>query len=409
MKGLRFQAGSKLAAEVIGRLFQFAFIYLAQRALGPSGYGVVTYGLAVGVVLAPATDLGMQLIITRDIAGDQNIAPQLAGIGLTLKLLLALAVVGLLIPISLLRPDGSIFATFILGLAVIGSSFSEYFGYVFRGLRRVELDAALTVLLRLGVFAFGVVALVLVASVNSVAVAYLAGNGLVALLGYVWLRRRFFMPVLRVKRSEAIRLLRQALPLGGAILLSIVYTRTSVFFLDAISGSTAVGEYGVALKLTEPLALIPSAVMAAVFPALAQALAHQGYAATLQLRVRTLGLLALVGVLIAAAGWLLGPWLIHFLYGNQYAGSTLALQILMLATLPIFINYALTHFLVALRQQRLNFAFNAVILVVNLVLCWFLIPRFGPGGAAMASVLSETLLLTLCVVAVSRSARLQPR
>ena len=194
MKGLRFQAGSKLAAEVIGRLFQFAFIYLAQRALGPSGYGVVTYGLAVGVVLAPATDLGMQLIITRDIAGDQNTAPQLAGLGLTLKLWLALAVVGLLIPISLLRPDGSIFATFILGLAVIGSSFSEYFGYVFRGLRRVELDAALTVLLRLGVFAFGVVALVLVASVNSVAVAYLAGNGLVALLGYVWLRRRFFAP-----------------------------------------------------------------------------------------------------------------------------------------------------------------------------------------------------------------------
>ena len=118
MKGLRFQAGSKLAAEVIGRLFQFAFIYLAQRALGPAGYGVVTYGLAVGVVLAPATDLGMQLIITRDIAGDQNTAPQLAGIGLTLKLLLALAVVGLLIPISLLRPSGEILATFILGLVI---------------------------------------------------------------------------------------------------------------------------------------------------------------------------------------------------------------------------------------------------------------------------------------------------
>ena len=85
----------------------------------------------------------------------------------------------------------------------------------------------------------------------------------------------------------------------------------------------------------------------------------------------------------------------------------MALQILMLATLPIFINYALTHFLVVLRQQRLNFVFNAVILVVNLALCWFLIPRFGPGGAAIATVLSETLLLMLCVLAVSRSSRLQ--
>ncbi len=405
MKGLRFQAGSKLAAEVVGRLFQFALIYAAQRALGPAGYGVVTYGLAIGVVLAPATDLGLQLIITREIAGDQNTAPQLAGIGLTLKLLLALVVIGALIPISLLRPDGAILATFILGLAVISSSFAEYFGYVFRGLRRVELDAALTVLLRLGVFAFGVVALLWSASVNSVAVAYLAGNGLVALLGYVWLRRRFFAPVLRVKRSEAARLLRQALPLGGAILLSIVYTRTSVFILDAISGSTAVGEYGVALRLTEPLALIPSAVMAAVFPALAQALANQGYAATLPLRVKTIGLLALIGLLIAIAGALLGPQLLHFLYNDQYAGSTVALQILALAILPMFINYALTHFLVALRQQRLNLAFNAVVFVVNLALCWFLIPRFGPSGAAMATVLSETLLLTLCVVAVSRFRR----
>ena len=52
LKGLRFQVSSKLAAEVIGRLLQFAFIYAAQRILGPADYGVVTYGLAVGYVLA---------------------------------------------------------------------------------------------------------------------------------------------------------------------------------------------------------------------------------------------------------------------------------------------------------------------------------------------------------------------
>jgi len=320
----------------------------------------------------------------------------------TLKLLLTLCAVGVLLPISLLRPNDTTFATFVLGLAVIGASFAEYFGYVFRGLRRVELDAALTLLLRLFVFAFGFASLLLRPSVNGVAVAYLIGNCLAALLGYIWLRRRFFKPALRTKRSANVALLRQALPLGGAILFSIVYTRTAVFLLDALSGSTAVGEYGVALRLTEPLALVPAALMAAVFPAIAHTLAQQGYAATRSLRLKTIGLLALFGLLIAAGGWLLGPWLIHFLYGNQYAGSTLALQILALAALPTFINYALTHFLVARRQQRLNLIFNAVIFVVNLLLCWWLIPRFGPGGAALAIVLSEVMLLTLCTVALSR-------
>ncbi len=403
LKGLRFQASSKLAAEVIGRLLQFALIYAAQRLLGPANYGIITYGLAAGVVLAPATDLGMQLIITREIARDTQTASRLAGLGLALKLILTLCAIALLLPISLLRPVEAAFATFILGLAVIGASFAEYFGYVFRGLRRVELDAALTLLLRLFVFAFGFAALLFRPSVNGVAVAYLIGNCLVALLGYLWLRRRFFIPQLKAKRLELLVLLRQALPLGGAILFSIGYTRTSIFLLDALHNSSAVGEYGVALRLTEPLAMIPAAIMAAVFPALSHALGQQGYAATRPLRVKTIGLLALAGSAIALGGWLFGPWLIHFLYGDQYVGSTVALQILALAALPMFINYALTHFLVAVRQQRLNLIFNVVIFALNLALCLWLIPQFGPSGAAFAVVLSEMLLLLLCAFALSRS------
>lgn len=404
LKGLRFQASSKLAAEVMGRLLQFAFIYAAQRVLGPANYGIVTFGLAVGLVLAPVTDLGMQLIVTREIARDERTAPRLAGAGLTLKLILALCAVGVLLPVSLLRPADAILATFLLGLAVIAASFAEYFGYMFRGLQRVELDAALTLLLRLLVFAFGFTALLLRVTVNSVAMAYWLGGTLAAVLGYLWLRRRFFTPLLKAKRSEMLALLRQALPLGGAILFSIAYTRTSIFLLDALKTTTAVGEYGVALRLTEPLAMIPAATMAAVFPALTYVLAHQGYAATRVLRLKTIGWLAFAGSSIALAGWLLGPLVIHFLYGDQYAGSTPVVQILALATLPTFINYALTHFLVAARQQRLNLIFNIGIFFVNLALCLWLIPRFGPSGAALATVLCEVLLLALCGFALSRSA-----
>ncbi len=404
LKGLRFQASSKLAAEVIGRLLQFVFVYAAQRILGPANYGIVTFGLAVGVVLAPVTDLGMQLIVTREIARDERAAPHLTGIGLTLKLILALCAVGLLLPISLLRPADAVLATLLLGLAVIASSFAEYFGYVFRGLQHVEFDAALTLLLRLLVFAFGLAALLLHLTVNTVALAYWLGGTLAALLGYQWLRKQFFAPLLRSKRSELLALLRQSLPLGGAILFSIAYTRTAIFLLDALNGSAAVGEYGVAVRLTEPLALIPAAIMAAVFPALARELAQRDYTATRGLRLKTIGWLTLAGSSIACAGWLFGPILIHFLYGDQYAGSMLALQILALAALPTFVNYGLTHFLVAVRQQRLNLAFNVVIFFVNLALCLRLIPSLGPGGAALATGLSELLLLTLCAIALSRSA-----
>jgi O-antigen/teichoic acid export membrane protein len=222
MRGLRFQAGSKLGAEIVGRLFQFVLIYAVQRILGPADYGILTYGLAVGVVLAPVTDLGMQLIITREVARAERLAPRVSGIGLALKLLLTIGAAAVLLPISLQRPAGTAFATFALGMAVIGASFAEYFGYIFRGLRRVELDALLTLLLRLSVFAFGFGALLLRPGVNGVSLAYLIGSGLAAVLGYAWLCRRFFKPILNARKSASTALLQQALPLGGAILLSLI-------------------------------------------------------------------------------------------------------------------------------------------------------------------------------------------
>jgi O-antigen/teichoic acid export membrane protein len=145
--------------------------------------------------------------------------------------------------------------------------------------------------------------------------------------------------------------------------------------------------------------------MAAVFPALVQALAQQGYAATRSLRVKTIGLLALAGSIIALGGWLFSPWLIQLLYGQQYAGAALPLQLLSLAVLPTFINYALTHFLVALRRQRLNLIFNSIIFGVNLALCLWLIPLRGASGAALATGLSEGVLLLLCVLSLLRLGR----
>ncbi len=388
---------------MIGRLLQFALIYAAQRLLGPANYGIITYGLTVGLVLAPVTDLGMQLIITREIARDMPAASRLAGIGLMLKLILTLGVLGLLLPISLQRPAGAVFATLLLGLAVIAASFAEYFGYVFRGLQRVELDAALTLLLRVLVFAFGLTALLLIVSVNNLASAYLLGNLLAALLGYLWLRRRFFMPQLRAKRSELLVLLRQALPLGGAILFSIGYTRTSIFLLDALHNSTTVGEYGVALRFTEPLAMIPAAIMAAVFPALSHALAQQGYAATRPLRLKTIGLLALAGsvdrprrlaVRPVADSFSIRQTICRFNGRPANTGDRSLAHLHQLRFDALSGGRATTALEPGFQHRHLLHEPRVVPVADS---------TFGPSGAAFAVVMSELLLLLLCTLALSRS------
>ena len=66
-----------------------------------------------------------------------------------------------------------------------------------------------------------------------------------------------------------------------------------------------------------------------------------------------------------------------------------------------FTNYALTHFMIAQDLHEQYLLFTGTIFVLNLILCLLLIPRFGPAGAAVASLTSEAVLLAVCWCALS--------
>jgi len=407
---LRRQAASRLVADLIGRGLSFGLAYVAQRLLGPADYGELTVALATGFVLTTLTDLGLQIIVTREIASQaaHDNGVQIANAGLTLKMLFALPVSLALIVLSLGRPPAAQFGALIVGVSLLLNSFVEYFGYALRGWQRADLEARWLLAMRVATALGGGLALFAGTGWAGLTLAYGGSAALTLIASYLWLQQqgpRYFVPRLQFNRALQGRLLREALPLGGAIVVSIAYTRTAVFMLDALALPASVGAYGVAQKLTEPLALAPAAVLAAVFPVLARETAQNGYAATRSLRVRTLAALGLAGGVLGGAGALGGPWLIGLLYGAPYREAAPVLQALALALPLSFINYALTHFLIALNRQRLNLLFNVLVFGVNLAACAQWIPAHGATGAALATVLSEGVLLSLCTLSLLRPSR----
>lgn len=404
---LRHQAAIRLAADLTGRGLSFGLAYLAQRVLGPADYGELTYALAVGFVLVTLTDLGLQITITREIAGQQTHADNvhLANAGLTLKLLLSLPVTLALIAISHSRSPAVQFGSLVVGLSLLLNSFVEYVGYTLRGWRRADLEAGWLLAMRAVTAIGGGAALAAGAGWTGLTLAY-GGSAVLLLAGsFLWLKMRsdrFFAPRLSLDGGLQRRLLRAALPLGGAIVISIAYTRTAVLMLDVMTSPDQVGVYGVAQKLTEPLAMFPAALLAVVFPALTRDMVQRGYTATRSLRVRTLTVLLLAGGGLAVGGLVGGPWLIDRLYGEPYRAGGPVVQALAL-TLPLsFINYALTHVLIARHRQQLNLMFNIIVFAVNIAACSLWIPAAGALGAALAAILSEGTLLTLCALTLLR-------
>ena len=83
---IRRNAAIKLASELIGRLALFALVLFAARRLGEAGFGLYNYALALGFVLAQLTDLGMQLVLTREIAAGTGDALVTAALRLKIAL-----------------------------------------------------------------------------------------------------------------------------------------------------------------------------------------------------------------------------------------------------------------------------------------------------------------------------------
>ncbi len=391
----------KFASELAARAIQFGFIVVAARQLGARGFGVYSFAAAFGFVLAQSSDLGLQLYVARELARTPDRGPQILGSALRCKAVLFAGSLLLLLGFVRLQaevPDRGL--VFLLALAVMMTSPLEFFNYAFRGYRRLEFEAGINLTARLLGPGVAIPALLSGAPLLTVSWILLIANAAAAWLGYFWLTRRFARPAWNADNSELRRAIRQVFPLGLAILLSAAYTRTGVLMLSRMASLDAAGWFNAAHRLTDPLSVLPAIAMAAVFPAFSSRSDTGEQAA---LARRTLAGLFAAALAIVPAGWLGARLVIAVLYGPGFIPSVAALRWLALAVAPVFLNYALGHFIIARGRPWFNVLFNAAILVENFGLNLWLIPRLGAQGAALSLLASELSLLALSLVGYRRA------
>jgi O-antigen/teichoic acid export membrane protein len=407
---LGHNAAVKLASELVGRVASFVLALWAARQLGEDGFGLYNYGLALGFVLAQVADMGLQVLMTREVAVAGMGARPAVQAALRLKLLLSLPVVGLLVVLASGRPLIVQVSFFCLGLAMVLQTFLEFVAYVFRGQQRLREEGQLLAAARLLAAGAGGLVLWLGGGLLGLALANLAAIGLLAAWGLYRLRQEGWLgrtAEVMVTGWVGWPLLRQALPLGVATFLSIAYTRLAIFVLEARLGEAAVAHFSAAQRLVEPTQILPAALLAAVFPAVAQAMGQEPERAR-QLGRNSTALLALAGGGLAVFFWLAAPYLIPLLYGPEFGEATAVLRWLGLSILPAYINFGLTHWLIARGQQLYLSVLTGLMLVLHGVITWRFSLQGGAPAAAISVIIAESLLLAGCllVLRVARPAQL---
>jgi PST family polysaccharide transporter len=381
--------------------------YIARK-LGAVDYGQFSLGFAQVALFSPVCNLGLRAVAVRAIAQDRAHAREIAAAVLALRLLFT-ALATLLSLAWLCTPTYSL-TTRLIGLAAVASMIFASLGVVpvdlFQGHERPRLAARPQILGGLSLTLLSVLALAAGLGLPGFVAAYVLGAAIQATLLIRTACREFF-PLLPRWDWPAIKgLLRQLRPFALLSLMSSVTDAPllDVLVLGAIYGPSSVGPYSAAIGLIARLLMIPQGVADAAYPAVAFE-DRRGREAVEPAIRRCVTLLLVVTAPLALCLTLAAPTVLWLLYGSQYLSAAPALQVAAWLLPLTGLSYLIRECLSAVHRQGSVVVLNVLSVVVLGALCWLLIPRFGPLGAALAGVGRELVMLTFWLAALAREFR----
>ena len=368
----------------------FVGVWVA-RYLGPQQFGLFSFASAfVGMFVAVA-GLGLQSIVVRDIVRDPACKEEILGTAAVLQLLGGLlAYACVLGSIFWLRPENT-FAQFLV--AILGSimlfRFSDIALYWFES----QVLSKYIVWVQNGCFLiFAVIKVGLILShapLLAFAWATAAEALIVAVLICLMLGLRG--PKLQQLRFSLLRA-KTLLADSWSLLLSgmaiMIYMKIDQIMIGQMLGDDAVGIYSAAVRISEVWYFIPMMIVASVFPAILEA-KKRDEAQYLQRLQRLYDLMVWPSVAIALPMTFLSTPVVVALFGSGYAESGPVLAIHIWASVFVFLGVASSQWFVAENRQILSFQRTVLGAVINMVLNYLLIPKFGVLGAAYSTVLAQ--------------------
>ena len=398
--------GTLLVGQVLRVPITALYFVLATRALGVESFGRLTAVGALIMIAAPFSAMGSSALIVKYGATEPQTTRHWLGAALTLSLIGAVVVGALLLVLSpLLIPVGTdlaIVAGLVLAEFVCARS-ADLASAVFVAREEMHVTAFCQVLVpALRLVAAGVLVLsptpVGLGSWVSALVVSSALSGLICLALAV---RAVGRPVLGLTRFRGHW--REAALFSVGIGVQTAHNDIDKVMLGKLDGPAGAGIYGAAYRVVDTAWLPVRAMLGAAWPRLFRH-AREGRSELLPFVRAVAGPSVLYSVVVMAA-MITGAGLLVPLLGESYAESVPLLRVLAVVVLLRCLHYLPADVLTGIGRQGVRTTIQVTVLVANVLLNLWLIPRFGVWGAAWSTLVCEALLALSLWVALALAVR----
>ena len=406
---------------VVAALATFGAQVLMTNTLGPEGFGIVTVVTQAAFVLSFATRSGMDMAVLRDVAVEAGVqrwdrirrpVARATAIGTAASAFVALIV---WLAADQVRSTFSIdpdAGRWVVEAAALGLPFLALANIWLSATRGLKIMRYTLYVFWAGQPLMWLVLMVAgwqFSETNWMSVlAYSLSWVLAAIAAaYFWRRESRAWEVAPMEEGAMARLFKYAGPRAPAALFSQLLFWTDLFVLTRYASDTDVGIYSAALRAGQVIVLFLTSVSLMFSPFVAD-LHNRGETERLDKLFKSLTRWTLAATMPVFLLLLVAPGPALRIFGSEFSGGQTALLVLLAGQFVNIATGSVGFVLIMVGRTGWDLVVYAGSLALNLGLAFWLCPRYGMEGAAIANAVTFALSKWARLALVRRFVRIQP-
>jgi len=402
-KRIAYNSVVSSGARVVGLVLSLIVIGLTSRYLGQIGFGYYATILAFLYFFTVLSDLGLYSICLREISRPGADEAKIFSNAFTLRFFAGLLIFGLAPLIVWFFPYPTEIKLGVL-IGAVGfwlMSNQQVLMGVFQKYLRMDKVSLAEISGRLIQLLLVIFIIKREMSFFYIVVALVAGSLVSFILTY-WFSLKYISISFKFDFGFWRKLLKKSLPLGLAIIFTMIYFKLDTIMLSLMKPPADVGIYNLAYKFLESLLFFPAMFVGLIMPSLSK-YALSAREKFNQISQETFNVLLIFIIPLIGGTFFLSKRIIVFIAGNDFFLSALVLNILIIAAAIIFLGTLFSNMLISLDQQKKLAIIYAAGAVINLAANFIFIPRYSYYGAALTTVLTELIVTALMIIMLARS------
>jgi len=388
-----------MAAEVVAKFFLFIITISIVRYLGVETYGKYSFAVAFTSMFGVIVDFGLGTMLLQELTsiGKKN-ASQIFGSILTLKFFLGLIAFFLIFLISFfLKVSPDVHRLILLGGVYMAiQSFVLIFPSLFQAYEAMQYSFIVRTGSNILLVIFVLSVIFFKLPVSAIFYAYILTAILMLLVCLFLVRKHLFSVRFGIDKLTIGYLFNQSWPLFFGNVCITLYMFVDTTIISFFRNYREVGIYQSAYKLLYVFSTL-NIVHTVLYPRMADL--YKSNKDKLYKLLKFIISISLVILIPAIA--IIGVFrnqLIHLIYGVRFQGSGDVMILLIIGGAISYFTGFFASLLLIKRKQKQWFFALLISFAANVLVNYFLIPRFGPIGAGISYIIGYLILLILLII-----------